>query len=694
MAKLTPTPVEGLEQLQLAIEAAPNAMLIADARGEIVLANGEAARSFGYTPEELRSLRVDDLVPAESRGHHDRLREHYFHDPQRRGMGAGRELYGVRKDGGAVPVEIGLNPIVIAGETYVLASIIDITQRLREQAVAETSRRAAQVQSILTTLPMSVIATDLDGVIVSTNPAAESLLGYGPGELVGCGLTEVDGVERTYDLDGEVNWAYSDETSERVYRRRDGSTVPVNEEVVVLRDDLGTASGYLAVAYDITQRIQSRQRVEHMLRHDSLTDLPNRTELLTRLGTVLQRAEREGVQAALLLLDLDHFKRVNDTLGHDVGDDLLQRVASRLSSWVRADDIVARLGGDEFVIVLTGIAPSVDLSGRISSLMGMLLSPIEVRGYEVAVTASLGGAIFPTHGRSPATLLRHADVAMYRAKTAGRDGVRWFDESMLGELNEKLALSGALRQALGDGELFVVYQPQYNLHDGRLVGFEALARWNSPVFGSVSPDRFIPVAEDSGLILTLGEWVLRRACTDITLLEQALGVPLQMAVNMSPRQLRGRNWLEQIMDTLEQSGVRPSQFSLEITEGILLEDQRDIVEAMHALRAAGIKIVVDDFGRGYSSLSYLTRFPVDKIKIDRSFVEPIGNDQEAAAVVDAIIAIAHALNMEVIAEGVETAVQEAYLRDHGCDQVQGFRYSEGVTVEEAAQMPLRIPHGS
>jgi EAL domain-containing protein (putative c-di-GMP-specific phosphodiesterase class I) len=280
---------------------------------------------------------------------------------------------------------------------------------------------------------------------------------------------------------------------------------------------------------------------------------------------------------------------------------------------------------------------------------------------------------------------------MYRAKSGGRDGVRWFDESMLTELNEKLALSGALRQALGDGELFVVYQPQYSLHDGSLIGFEALARWNSPAFGAVSPDRFIPVAEDSGLILTLGEWVLRRACTDIKTLEQALGCgPLEIAVNMSPRQLRGRNWLDQITNTLTQSGVEPSQFSLEITEGILLEDQRDVVEAMQALRDVGVKIVVDDFGRGYSSLAYLTRFPVDKIKIDRTFVELIGSDHEAAAVVDAVIAIAHALNMEVIAEGVESGEQEAYLRTHGCDQVQGFRYSQGVPMNQAVATPLRI----
>ena len=691
MNERVPTAIEGLEQLQLVIEAAPNAMLIANTRGDIVLANREAGRSFGYTQDELVALRVDQLVPAASRPHHDRLRDHYFAHPERRGMGVGRELYGVRQDGSAIPVEIGLNPIIIAGESHVLASIIDITERLNEQNAAEERRRAELVSSILTTLPMSVIATDSEGQILSTNPAAEALLGYGPGELVGRNLTEVDGVERQRDHTGAINWTYAAEPAERIYRRHDGTTLPVNEEVVVLRDDNGSEHGYLAVAYDITQRIQSRERLDHMLRHDSLTDLPNRLELLSQLDRILEQADREGVQATLLLLDLDHFKRVNDTLGHDVGDELLQQVADRLMRWVRPDDIVARLGGDEFVIVLTGLTPQVDLSARLVTLMSKVLAPITVRGYEMSVTGSVGGAVYPLDGHSPATLLRHADAAMYRAKASGRDNVKWFDESMLEEFNEKLELSGALRQALGDGELFVVYQPQYSLHDGMLTGFEALARWRSPTFGLVAPDRFIPVAEDSGLILALGDWMMQQACRDLARLQRSLGTPLQVAVNVSPRQLKGQKWLEQVLLTIQEAGLQPSQLALEITEGILLEDQRDVVEALQALREAGIKIVVDDFGRGYSSLSYLTRFPIDKVKIDRLFVEPIGTDPDAGAIADAIIAIGHALNMEVIAEGVETATQEAYLRSHGCDQVQGFRYSRGVPLDEAARTPLQMP---
>ncbi|BBH16127.1 GGDEF domain-containing protein [Nocardioides baekrokdamisoli] len=691
MTDRAPTSVEALEQLQLVMEAAPNAMLVANSRGEIVVANAEACRSFGYTSHELLVLKVDDLVPAASRGHHAELRDRFFDEPQRRGMGAGRDLHGVRKDGSAIPVEIGLNPILIAGETHVLASIIDITERLYEQTAAEDSRRAALVRSILTTLPMSVIATDQDGLILSANPATERMLGYGPGELVGRNLSEVDGIERRRSVSGTAAATDIAHPAERVYRRRDGETLPVDEEVVILRDEQGDERGYLAVAYDITQRIQSRERVQHMLRHDPLTDLPNRLELLSQLNRILEQATYDGTQAALLLLDLDHFKRVNDTLGHDVGDDLLQQVAQRLMRWVRADDIVARLGGDEFVIVLTGLAPDVDLSLRLASLRGLLLAPITVRGYEMAVTASVGGATFPIDGRSAATLLRHADAAMYRAKASGRDTLQWFDDSMVEEFNEKLELSGALRQALGDGELFVVYQPQYSLHDGCLTGFEALARWKSPTFGLVSPDRFIPVAEDSGLILTLGEWVVRQASKDIVRLQHQLGIPLQVAVNMSPRQLRGRNWLAQILAALNDAGLQPSQLALEITEGILLEDQRDVIEALKALREEGIKVVVDDFGRGYSSLAYLTRFPVDKIKIDRFFIEPIGVDPDAGPVVDAIIAIAHALNMEVVAEGVETAEQETYLREHGCDQVQGFRYSEGVSAAEAAAAPLLMP---
>jgi len=279
---------------------------------------------------------------------------------------------------------------------------------------------------------------------------------------------------------------------------------------------------------------------------------------------------------------------------------------------------------------------------------------------------------------------------MYHAKAGGRESLARFEITMLEDLNEKVALSRALRQALTNNELFVVYQPQYDLHDGRLTGFEALARWESPEFGLVSPNRFIPIAEDSGLILRLGEWVMNQACTDIVALEEALGMPLRLAVNVSARQLRGADWLTQIIDTLERTHVVPSRFAMEITESTLLEDHHEVRGALAQLREHGIKVVVDDFGQGYSSLAYLTTLPVDEIKLDRSFVEALGRDRGSDAIVDAILTMAQALDMDVVAEGVETLAQEDYLRSRGCDHVQGFLYGCGVRVADAKNATTHI----
>ncbi|MCL2543236.1 MAG: EAL domain-containing protein [Nocardioidaceae bacterium] len=671
--------------MRLLVEAAPNALVLVDSSGRIVLVNREAERSFGYSRDELMRMWVDDLVPDTGRGFHQSHRALFATHPSKRTMGAGREMYGVRKDGTHVPVEVGLSPVVLGKQPHVLASVLDISERRRGQSAADEARQARLMRDIIATLPISVIATDLDGRVVTANPAAERLLGYQQSELVGGPITVIDVHERMHDDDGNPALRDIDAEIEWSYRRKDGSVVPVSEEVVLLRGADGHATGYLVVSSDITNRVEAYRQVDHLRLHDPLTNLPNREHLLRGLEEAVGRADEAGTRVAVLLLDLDHFKRVNDTLGHHLGDELLLAVADRLRGWARSSDIVGRLGGDEFVVILTDLLPGTELTPRIEDMLASLLAPVDVRGYELVATASVGATVYPTDGGSPATLLRHADAAMFRAKAAGRDTVRWFDTSMQEETNDKLALSGALRHALGHGELSVVYQPQFDLADGELIGFEALARWQSSEYGAVSPDRFIPVAEDSGLILQLGEWVLRRACADLLDLQQALGRPLNLAVNVSPRQLHRRDSAAGIAAALEEVGLAPDQLGVEITEGILLEENAESMAALHTLRDLGVQVIVDDFGRGYSSLAYLTRFPVDKIKIDRSFVQPIADRDETAAIVDAIIVMAHALGMTVVAEGVETEEQEAYLRARGCDQVQGYRYGRGVPLAEAAR---------
>ena len=589
-----------------------------------------------------------------------------------------------------MPIEIGLNPIATAAERFVLASIIDITERLRGQRAEAAVRQDEFRRSMLDTIPFSIIATDQQGRILTANPAAEELLGYRQNELIGASLTKIDAERRGQAADGtpRIPRPLGAET-EWTYRRKDGRLIPVNEAVVDLPGDDPPDNGYLVIAYDISKRIEARARIEYMANHDALTSLPNRVMLMAHLAEAIDRAAKYGDEVALLLIDLDHFKRVNDSLGHHVGDELLLQVSERLLAWTGRADLVARLGGDEFVLVFDGVSAREDLKKRLDTLPGVL-GPVQVQGYELAVMASIGGASYPRDGTTPSQLLKHADVAMYRAKAAGRNTAQWFEPDMLEESNSKLALSGALRQALAAGELSTAYQPQLDLATGTLAGFEVLARWWSPRHGQIVPDRFIAVAEDGGMIGELGAWVLNQACTDIAALQRELGRQLRLSVNVSPHQLRGPAWLDEVTAALDAAGLEPSQLEVEITEGVLIDDHGAAVDLLDRIRRMGVTIAVDDFGRGYSSLAYLTRFPIDKLKIDRSFIREISSEHSDAAIVDAIIVMSHALGMSVVAEGVETLEQERYLRARGCDEVQGFLYGAGVGLDEVPAAVRRL----
>ncbi len=677
-----PSSIAGTQRFLHVVEAAPNAMIMVNERGRIVLVNSQAEQSFRYRREELLAMDVEALLPERLRGAHEAFRSAFFLQPDRREMGAGRELFGLRSDGSEIPIEIGLNPIEIDGEHFVLASVIDITERLVVQAAQDQARQGELRRSILDSIPFSVLATDADGTIVSANPSAERLLGYAHEELIGVPLTSIDG-------DGNDDRANAPESPaggerERAYLRSDGSRLPVNEAVTPLRNDAGEITGYLAVAYDITKRREAQAEVEFLAGHDALTKMPNRTTMVQHLRGAIAHAGREGSQVALLLLDLDHFKRVNDSLGHHTGDELLLRVADRLRRWTRSTDFVARLGGDEFVIVVEGLDDAEAIRPRVEELLEDLLTPVLVGGHELALTVSVGGAIYPQHGHDPTALLQHADTAMYHAKSTGRNNFQWFDHAMLDETNDRVSMASALRQAINAGELSVAYQPQVDLRTGRVTAFEALARWQSAERGAIEPGRFIPAAEDSGMIVQLGGWMLRRACRDVASIQKVIGRPLRVAVNVSPRQFRHPGWFGEVVGALNDSGLDPGSLELEITEGILMDDRWEIHDVLRALRELGVTIAVDDFGRGYSSLAYLTRFPIDKLKVDRSFVQEIGADA-TAPIVDAIIVMGQALGLTIIAEGVETADQERYLRERGCNEAQGYLYSRPVPIEKAVR---------
>ena len=448
-------------------------------------------------------------------------------------------------------------------------------------------RLVSDAAPVLDSIPFSVLAIDAAGGIVSVNAAAARLLGYTAAELVGESLDRIDAEPTTTDGGWDrILDAASGAERERVYRRKDGELVPVSEAVTPLDGgDLDAApAGYLVVAYDITQRKQAQAEVQFLETHDPLTKLPTRGQLLRQLGEAIATAEEDGTEVAVLVVDLDHLKRVNDALGLPAGDELLVRIAERLRTWVRSTDVVARLGGDEFAIVLSGLQDAESITSRVDVLLEDLLTTVTIGGHSLAVTVSIGGAVHPPGGPDPAELLKRADLAMEHAKASGRNNFQWFHDDMLEIGDDALTLASALRQTLRDGGLSIAYQAQVDVRTGRVVGIEALARWTHPELGEVPPTRFIPIAEDGGMIVQLGGWILRKACRDVASIQRALGRPLRVAVNVSPHQFRSASWLGEIVGALHDSGLEPAQLELEITESVLMDDGSDATDTLHAIR--------------------------------------------------------------------------------------------------------------
>ncbi len=442
--------------------------------------------------------------------------------------------------------------------------------------------------------------------------------------------------------------------------------------VAISHEPLETG-GWLATYDDITDRRRTEVQVAYLAHHDALTGLPNRVLLRERLDRALAQIGR-GHGFAVLCLDLDKFKPVNDTLGHPVGDKLLQAVGERLSACVREVDTVARLGGDEFAIVQADIAGPQDAGKLAARIVEAVSRPFELDGHRVTIGTSIGIAVAPDDGHDQDTLLKNADIALYRAKSEGRGVFRSFEPGMDADLHQRDRLELELRQALPNGELELFYQPLVSLVSDRVVSFEALLRWRHPQRGLVSPGEFIPIAEETGLIIPIGEWALRQACLDAA----SWPAEVDVAVNISAIQLMNSHLLEAVVDALDAAGLEAHRLELEITESVLLCDSEPMIHQLRQLRHLGIKIALDDFGTGYASLNYLCRFPFDKLKIDQSFVRDLVRTAEAATIVRAIIDLGGSLGMRITAEGVETQEQAARLRDAGCTEVQGYLFSRPV----------------
>ena len=447
-------------------------------------------------------------------------------------------------------------------------------------------------------------------------------------------------------------------------------------------DAQGTFSGYRGTGRDITDRIQSEARMRHMAMHDSLTTLPNRDLLNDRLKQAIARAERHAFEVWVLFLDLDRFKPINDSLGHKAGDELLQIVASRLLAASRDNDTVSRLGGDEFVIVLSDFPRGALSTAIISRILDSIAEPVTLEGQQIVISCSIGAAVYPTDGNNEEELIEHADAAMYFAKKNGRNNFQFYASSMNERASERLAIEAGLRNALINDEFVLHYQPQVDLLTNQIVGVEALIRWMHPQQGMIAPVRFIDIAEETGLIVPIGLWVLKTACAQNKAWQDAGYKKLRVAVNLSARQFSHSGLLQNIIDTLASTDLAPEYLDIEITESLLVTDVEHAVTLLDQIDQLGVSLSIDDFGTGYSSLMYLKHFPVDVLKIDRSFVKDIMVDRTSEAIVASIISLAHNLGVQVIAEGVEDLGHLEFLQLHQCDQIQGFYFSKAVDANE------------
>ena len=474
-------------------------------------------------------------------------------------------------------------------------------------------------------------------------------------------------------------------------RRKNGSLYWVDSAIVPQRDSAGEVVRYVSIRIDITERKQAEHEMVRLATHDSLTGLANRTLLRDRVQQALETNKRTGMKSAVLFIDLDQFKTINDSLGHAVGDRLLVEVSHRLRDCVRAEDTVARQGGDEFIVFLPRIPDSASAGVLAAKLQHQLAKPMRLDERELFVGSSVGIAVYPDDGEDVDTLLKNSDTAMYQVKEAGRNHFAFFTPDMNAQAFDRYALGTDLRRAAERGEFALVFQPVVGMASGRIEGMEALLRWNHPKLGPVPPARFIPLAESLGQIVPIGEWVLRQACLQIRLWrQQGLQVP-RLAINLSAIQVHHRGIVERVSEILGDMEVEASCLEFEITEGSLMNKTADVVTTLQALSAMGARLAIDDFGTGYSSLSYLKRLPIDTLKIDRSFVMDIGDDADDTAIVAAVVAMAQSLKLRVIAEGVETTAQREFLRGQGCDQFQGFLFSRPVPPDEMGALLRAVP---
>jgi diguanylate cyclase (GGDEF)-like protein/PAS domain S-box-containing protein len=598
--------------------------------------------------------------------------------------------------------DIAKSAVQRGAQDYLLKGRLD--DYLLPKAVHSMIERAANAEALfqekeraqvtLNSIGDAVMSSDVWGQITYLNAVAENLTGWSCAEAVGQPLEEVfhivDATTRE-PIENPMLLAVRENktvalTPNCVLIRRDGKEATIEDSAAPIHDRRGRVTGAVMVYHDVSAARALSLRMSYLAQHDSLTDLPNRILLNDRLAQFMALAKRHHQKLALLFLDVDRFKHVNDSLGHSVGDSLLQSVATRLLACVRGSDTVSRQGGDEFVILLSEMTLAEDAAIIAEKVLLALAAPYNIEQHELHLTASIGIVTYPDDGTEPETLLKNADVAMYHAKAAGRNNYQFFKAEMNFRAAERQSLENGLRHALEREEFVLYYQPKVNLATGAIIAAEALIRWRHPERGLVPPDQFIPVAEECGFIVPMGRWVLREACRQARIWQKSGAPTLRIAVNISAVELRAKDFVPQVRAILAQTGLQPCDLELELTETFLMQDSRSTSAVLNELKAMGVHLALDDFGTGYSSLSYVKRFPINTLKIDQSFVRDIAIDADDASIVSAVISMGKSLHMRVVAEGVETREQLEFLQSHGCPFGQGYLFSPPVVAWELTKL--------
>lgn len=571
---------------------------------------------------------------------------------------------------------------------YMESQAASAVQMAEELAVArqEAEASARQVQAVLNAMADGLVTLDLEGHILTNNNAVQDMFGYTSEEIIGKSLFHLLNSTTFHSPQDLVDFLASMKDMDQEYKRKEtairanASTFPV--ELAVREVSIGTSKQYTVLIRDVTERYEAEAMIRQMALHDSLTGLANRNLLQQRLDEALKMAQRLRKKIAVMFLDLDLFKPVNDIYGHAAGDKLLRVVAERLTECAREVDTVARLGGDEFAIIFTNLGDEFDITDIAQRILDSIQEPITIDSNVLQVGTSIGISFFPHDSTDPDELIRMADVALYQAKDHGRRIYRLYDPEMDAAAKEEKNIELDLIRALKNNEFILHYQPQLDAIDYSLAGAEALIRWQHPEKGMIPPFNFITIAESSNIIIELGQWILDTACKQAKIWEDAGLPPFRVCINISARQFQSKDFIQSVEKSIELTGVNPEWLELEITEGMVLESSEAVIHKLEKLSELGITLAIDDFGTGYSSLAYLKRFPVHQLKIDQSFIRDIAEDHDDAAITDAVIRLGHSLGLKVVAEGVETEEHVHILRQKGCDVLQGYFFSKPVPVDE------------